>query len=608
MQLITLEVKNFRCLKDVNIPFHDLTVLIGENDAGKSTVLDLLDIILNERQPDDYDYYLFNDGDGGSTRREDEIEVVLTFRPYIDQSISQEFISPDGLFRLRKKYTKQSEDAWYNGCCYDQEILNQDLTSLKATDLDFIMHELGMIVDRQSTKEEKIHKIQGYKTKAPFHVDWIKTKPAALREFLPRFDRYRSIDYQDPTNIVFKTLKTVYESKIYESDENGLRQPITSLRDLKSDIEKELNSKVSELLGYVQRYNENIQGVEFEPIIDFSGGLKNGQFLIDAGRGYHQLTKSGDGTKRRLLMSFFDWEKEVLAKQQTRPLLRGYDEPDVNLHYEAQRRMYQTIRDIVFQENSRIQAIICTHSLTMIDQAPAKNINLLSLRDCGMTELNYLDTLEDQEVEDFLAYLAAEIGISNSILFYERCYIIIEGQTEENALPIFYHHLYHHSMIEDGIRLINIEGNGGKTGLLKLLGKNRQNLTLAFLDSDTQADKDFADAGFGQDSSDNFLILIGDKEFEDAFSDDAICSCLNRVWPRVDEEPWIPSHIIGIRKDPRKKFSERLMGLIYDNSLSDVPNKKPVYGQKLASFCPINSIPNQIIHLFERARDIAKVG
>jgi len=53
MQLITVEIKNFRCLKDVKIPFRELTVLIGENDAGKSTVLDLLDLILSEHQPED---------------------------------------------------------------------------------------------------------------------------------------------------------------------------------------------------------------------------------------------------------------------------------------------------------------------------------------------------------------------------------------------------------------------------------------------------------------------------------------------------------------------------------------------------------------------------
>jgi hypothetical protein len=270
--------------------------------------------------------------------------------------------------------------------------------------------------------------------------------------------------------------------------------------------------------------------------------------------------------------------------------------------------MYRTIRDIVYQENSRIQAIVCTHSLTMIDHAPATSINLLRLCECGMTDVNYLDTLEDQDVEDFLVNLAAELGITNSILFYERCYIIIEGSTEENALPIFYHRLFGHSMIEDGIRLINIEGNGGKKGLLKLLGKNRQQLTIAFLDSDTQTNQDFIGAGFTRDRADDYLILIGQKEFEDAFSDETICLCLNEIWPRTDNEPWTIAHLTDIRSEPNKKFSDRLMGLIYQNSESDISNTKPVYGQKLASICPLEMIPERVIHLFNRAREIARVG
>ncbi len=605
MQLKTIEVRNFRCLKNVTIPFHELTVLIGENDAGKSTVLDLLDIILSEYQPDDNDYYFFDDGNGNPESRADEIEAILTFQPYSDQTISQEFLSPDGFFRLKKRYTRLSEETWYNGRCFDQKVLNQDLTSLRVADLDAIIREVGIVLDGRLNKEEKIQVIEEYKRGAPFHFDWVSTTQSAVREFLPRFERYRSLDYQDPTNVVLKTLRTVYESKIFETDDNGARQPIASLRELKSDIETELNRKVSELLGYVQRYNRSIQRVEFNPTIDFSGGLKSGQFSIDSGRGFHWLTKCGDGTRRRLLMAFLDWEKEILGHQQTRPLLRGYDEPDVNLHYEAQRHIYQTIRDIVFQEESRIQAVICTHSLTMIDHAPATSINLLRLGECGITGVNYLDTLEDQDVEDFLVNLAAELGITNSILFYERCYIIIEGDTEENALPIFYRRLYNHSMIEDGIRLINIGGNGAKKSFLKLLGKNRQQLTIAFLDSDSQTNREFHEAGFTRDWDDDYLIFIGLKEFEDAFSDEAICSCLNLVWPRIDNDTWTTAHMKKIRSDPSKKFSDRLMELIYQESKRNVRITKPVYARELANVCPIEMIPERIKHLFNRARDIA---
>lgn len=608
MQLVRIKINNFRCLRDVEIPFRELTVLIGENDAGKSSVLDLLDLILNERQMEDSDFYYFDDGSENPARRADEIEAILIFRPYHGQTILKELLAQDGLFHLRKRYTKQTGDTWYKGRIFDQNILNQDLTTLKVVDLDIVIQEVGIAIEGRLNKEEKLEKIQQYKNQAPFHEDWVLTSQSGLKGFLPRFERYKSIDYQDPINVVMKTLRTVYESKIFETDDDGIRKPIASLRELKADIETELNNKVAELLGYVQRYNKRVHRLEFTPTIDFSGGLKSGQFSIDDGRGLHWLTKCGDGTKRRLLISFFDWDREIIGQQQTRPLLRGYDEPDVNLHYEAQRHMYRTIRDIVCQENSKIQAVVCTHSLTMIDHAPAANINLLRLCEGGMTDINFIDTNDDHDVEDFLTNLAAELGITNSILFYERCYIVIEGATEENALPILYHRLYGHSMIEDGIRLINIEGNGGRKGLLKLLGRNRQYHTLAFLDSDTQTNQDFLDAGFVQERLDDHLIYIGQKEFEDAFTDEAICLCLNNVWLRTDGNAWNPDDLSALRNEPNKKFSDRLIGLIYQNSESEVPNTKPLYGQKLASICPIEMIPERIAHLFTKAREIATVS
>ncbi len=56
MKLIRLRIQNFRCYKDkITFDFDDMPAFIGKNDTGKSTVMDALDIFLNDGTPDKHD-------------------------------------------------------------------------------------------------------------------------------------------------------------------------------------------------------------------------------------------------------------------------------------------------------------------------------------------------------------------------------------------------------------------------------------------------------------------------------------------------------------------------------------------------------------------------
>lgn len=47
MKIKSVKIKNFRGYKDeTKIDFDDLTVFVGKNDIGKSTILEALDIFL----------------------------------------------------------------------------------------------------------------------------------------------------------------------------------------------------------------------------------------------------------------------------------------------------------------------------------------------------------------------------------------------------------------------------------------------------------------------------------------------------------------------------------------------------------------------------------
>ena len=56
MKIVSLTLENFRSYRThVTIAFNDLTVLIGKNDIGKSSVLEALDIFFDNRSIDKND-------------------------------------------------------------------------------------------------------------------------------------------------------------------------------------------------------------------------------------------------------------------------------------------------------------------------------------------------------------------------------------------------------------------------------------------------------------------------------------------------------------------------------------------------------------------------
>ena len=67
MLLRSVNIKNFRCFKDVTVPLDKMTVLIGENNSGKTSFLEAIRLCLtrsNFRRSDwldQYDYHLSSD-------------------------------------------------------------------------------------------------------------------------------------------------------------------------------------------------------------------------------------------------------------------------------------------------------------------------------------------------------------------------------------------------------------------------------------------------------------------------------------------------------------------------------------------------------------------
>lgn len=615
MRLIRLTAENYRSLKDIEITFAPLAILIGENDAGKSTVLDLIGLCLTDQRPDpDRDFY--RDIDGNSA---DTITAILEFECAADEEDAAPYLLGG---KLRVRYTFRPNEApekSYWGEAPSDERFNQNFAGLEANAQRDLLRELDPSLAQNdiSNGTKRAEKWEELRSAAPKTAQWL-TPPAKWGSFLPRFERYSAMEYNVPERMIEKTLRQVYEGTILEEitadDGTTTRRLIEPLRQVEQMATQEISEQLAHLKGHIKRYNPRVQDVDYVPNFNFRNSLQTGEFQVNSGHGLHALTRTGAGTRWRMFLAILAWDREVTLAQaksgeRLPPIIRGYDEPDTNLHYDAQRRMYQTIADIVDAADSRIQAILCTHSLSMIDRAPAQHIRHLGLTDDGHTTVNQLETDEDPEIEHFLHHLAREMGITNTIIFYERCFILIEGETEENALPIFYRRLHKCSMLEDGIRIINVQGNGAVKEFLKLFCRNRKELTIVFQDRDTVgqranalAEQELRTAGFDDTFINERLLYIGIKEFEDAFCDEAYVNCLQQGWPRSTE--WTCAEIAPLRGS--EKFSAEITKLVWTET--QTPCKKPELGKKMAEHCAPEHIPQEIHRLFDLARAVAQVA
>jgi hypothetical protein len=161
----------------------------------------------------------------------DHIEVILTFElDDADRSVAEEFTAADGHLFLRKVFSTTSNETFYKGQKFVDERLHQNFGGMTATQLDLVLEELGIKYEGRPNKEKRLELIEEHKRDAPTREDWIPIQSAKMRDLLPRFERYRAIDYQSPESLVRKTLQTVYESAVFETGDGGQRQPVESLR------------------------------------------------------------------------------------------------------------------------------------------------------------------------------------------------------------------------------------------------------------------------------------------------------------------------------------------------------------------------------------------
>ena len=427
MLLSHVQIKNFRGIEDLSISLDDVSVLIGENNSGKSSVLDAIRFCLSETASRNqvvfspYDYHLKE----GSEDPVDSppIEIVLSFTEQYEGQWPQqqteqlqpvEIVRNDGLtsYRLRmQSYFDKSENKFRSELNFidaDGEPLirpNQlnAVNRLKAFIPTFYLSSI-----RDAAKEFKVQS----KFWRPFATD-IKLTESEKREL--------------ENDLLELNTKIVIKHESFENVKEKL-QNVARLMGLESEAPISIDAlpaKIRDILSRTRVNLESITGAKI-PIEMHGSGTQSVAVIC-------------------LFEAFIQLRSEQINSDFSEPLL-ALEEPEAHLHPSAAKTLGNMIQKI------RGQKIISTHSGELLASIPITKIRRLQKKKGKITVYQLQkDTLNENEKIE-INYLLRN---KRDNIMFARCWLFVEGKTETIILQECARAM-NYDLFNEGVNIVEI--------------------------------------------------------------------------------------------------------------------------------------------------------
>lgn len=402
MFLSEIKIKNFRGIEELELSLDDTCVLIGENNAGKSTVLDALRLCLTRSLTrrgagfEEYDYHL---PDGKMEPRSAQpIEITLVF----SEKKKDEW--PDEISQLLER-AEQVDDNEIRSVTIKVTSAYDVASNDFAVNYDFL-DLAGNAINAAKNPRTLMNLQQLVPT---FYLASIRD---ASQEFRARSQFWgpfvRSLDIDEKARTEFEQALSDINQKIL--DQHGAFATV-----------KERLKKTAELLPIGDNDPVRIDAVPSK-VFDI---LSRTQVNLSAKTGARiPITRHGDGTQSLAVICLFDAFLEAQLEagygENAVPIL-ALEEPEAHLHPSAITAVGKMLQDLDGQK------IITTHSGDLLASIPLKKIRRLRRQNGRVTVYHLKDSvLTDDEIKK----LDYQVRAHRGSLLFSRCWLLVEGETE----------------------------------------------------------------------------------------------------------------------------------------------------------------------------------
>lgn len=547
-----------------------LNVIIGENDAGKTSLIDSMKILLNEARIDLDDF------------RDKSKEVIIELKT--SDEIYKMTIHPEGLKSILESKPSKEKCEKIQGEINSEEFAEK----LEEEQREIIKGycKIFAVTYRTNAKIETLITNINAKIEELFENNsFIEPKEIKYPiSFLGSRTFENTNSFFD--NTFFKELKqNIWNHKIEnKSIKDHLTTELNKFKDeaLNPDNIPELYKSLAEFLPDFKKIDVTI---EPDPKINLNINVT----LLNSNNQKISLEKMGDGTNRRTTMAIFK------HKRDKDDLCYVFDEPDTHLHIKAQLEVFNLFKELT-KDNK--QVIITTHSPFLINEVNPNDIKLMFLDSNNKSNVKSL-------TEDTEPQFLNELGITNLDLFFTNKLIIVEGESEQLFLPQFYRKIYGFPISHYFVKIVKAEGITEIPKFVRII-KNAFSNTNIFIMMDNDANENTENKlqeiiNQYDDLSQDQVFRLGEDEFEDSFTDEVLVKSINDYLDETNEtNVRITSGDINRMRDSSKKFSKEINIFIHSNTQKSL--KKPLLAKHLANNANEENVDENILKLFDLIR------
>lgn len=508
MYINKLEIKNYRNFQEFNIKLKPLTLLIGENNVGKSNLLDAIGLIFSQ----DVSFFKkrslntsdFNTDIIKSLKAKIldskidandieypiiKVEATLTDWTPEQSSVIGEWISTEseeGVFTEAKLIYTFAPISNFNPV----EDINEQRMFIKK-----FIADKGQSYFDDLGENEKLNLINfpiskyyynisggenGGSQASIYHLNQLKYELLdALR------DAKRELSANNHGKLLFRVLNAKEENEYQElkAELANLQSAIDNnpaLQDIKAGISTQLEKISLETEGETN-------------IVDFLFSMPNVSDLLKKLSliyGSQQMLIEYNGTGRNnllfmsLMLSYIE-DKNHAKKIYWRVV--GIEEPEAHLHPNLQNHLAQNFELLMNGEEEKIrkdlQVIITSHSTHITTKIDFDNTVVL-YKDKSKVNTHYILEGFTKEKSKELKYLKKYFDAINTNMFYSRKIILVEGISEQLIIPCL-HKLHFDKTIEaKSTCIINVNGLAFKN-FLEIIRNGYFQKCLVLTDSDT---------------------------------------------------------------------------------------------------------------------------